>query len=142
MRPKPAEDRARRWAHRLPANYFGKKAASLLLGPAGGRAPRAFDVEVFDGARARLHPFDNICEKRVYLSPQLWDAAERAALETEIKSADAGVFHFVDVGANAGLYTLFVHAAAARANKSARALCVEPDVEMRRRLNFNLAATG
>lgn len=140
--PSAAEERARRVAHRLPANYFGRKGASLLLGPAGGRSRRAFDVDVFGGARARLHPYDNISEKRVYMSPQLWDAEERRLLGSAIGASSDESFYFVDVGANAGLYTLFVDAAAKRAGKAASALCIEPDAEMRRRLSFNLAASN
>lgn len=142
LAPAPAQERVRRLAHRLPANWLGRKAASLLLGPAGGRARRAFDVDIFDGQRARLHPADNICEKRVYLTPQLWDGAERAALAAAIAGHDDGVFRFMDIGANAGLYTLFARACAARAGIGLRTIAVDADPEMRARLAFNAAASG
>lgn len=142
LRPGALEERFRALARGLPANYAGRKLASLLLGPAGGRAKRAFDVEIFGSQKARLHPFDNICEKRVYLTPQLWDAEERARLGERIAAHSGADFIFADIGANVGLYTLFARAEAQRAGKRFRAICIEPDPEMRARLVFNIAASG
>lgn len=140
--PSRAQQRFRRLAAGLPDNYLGRRAASLLLGPAGGRARRAFDVDVFGSQRARLHPYDNISEKRVFLTPQFWERAEREALAAAIANCRGEEFHFVDVGANAGLYTLFANAEARRRGKTLRALCIEADPEMAARLDFNLAASG
>ncbi|MBB5517771.1 FkbM family methyltransferase [Amphiplicatus metriothermophilus] len=140
--PSPMQMRARRLAHALPDNYWGRRAASLLIGPAGARARRAFDVDIFGSQRARLHPYDNICEKRVYATPQLWDAKERAALARAISQSADGVFRFVDIGANVGLYALYARARCLDAVKTLRAICVEPDPEMRARLAFNAAASG
>ena len=47
LAPAPAQERVRRLAHRLPANWLGRKAASLLLGPAGRRARRGLGVRIF-----------------------------------------------------------------------------------------------
>lgn len=139
MRPSPAQERARASAQHLPASYAGRKLASLLLGLAGGRQKRAFDVDIFRGQKARLHPFDNICEKRVYLTPQLWDPQERAFLSQHIASLASPDFFFADIGANVGLYTLFARGEALHAGKAFRAICVEPDPEMRARLMQNVA---
>lgn len=140
--PSGAQERIRRLAHRLPTNYAGRKLASLLLGPAGGRSGRAFDVEIFGSQKARLHPHDNICEKRVYMTPQLWDGEERALLAQAIAAHRGDEFIFADIGANVGLYTLFARSAAGAAGKRLRAICVEPDADMRARLAFNSAASG
>lgn len=142
LRPSAFQERVRALGGRLPTNYFGRKAASLLLGPAGGRARRAYDVEVFASQNARLHPCDNICEKRVYLTPQLWDGAERAFLGDVISTFGGRAFNFVDVGANAGLYTLFARSEALRAGAAFSALCVEADPEMAARLRFNIEASA
>ncbi len=142
LRPSPSQERVRAVGAQLPTNYWGRRLASLLLGPAGGRARRPYDVDLFNGARARLHPFDNICEKRVYLTPQLWDLEERTALAACIAHAASPEFTFIDVGANVGLYTLFARAEARRRGLSFRGLCIEADPEMRRRLAFNLDASG
>ncbi len=140
--PSPFEERVRAAAHRLPANDFGRKAASALLGAAGGRSGRAFDVTLFGSQKARLHPHDNICEKRVFLTPQLWDPAERALLGAAIRDFGGQTFRFVDVGANVGLYTLFARAEALRAGAALQAVCVEADGDMAARLRFNLEASG
>lgn len=140
--PSPFQERMRAIGHRLGADYWGRRAASLLLGPAGGRDKRAYDVAVFGSQKARLHPYDNICEKRVYLTPQLWDGEERARLGDFIAAREGGDFIFVDVGANAGLYTLFARAEAMRSGLRFRGLCVEADPDMAARLEFNLSASG
>ena len=140
--PTPVEARIRRLAHGLPYTYAGRKIASLLLGPAGGRDGRPRDVEVFGGAYARLHAYDNIAEKRVYLTPHHWDPDERALLSTLIAGSADGDIRFVDIGANAGLYTLFAHQAAREHGKTFRALCVEPDAVMAARLKENMRLSG
>lgn len=142
LRPTTFNQQVRALAHRLPRNFLGRKFASLLLGLAGGRAKRAYDVEVFGDQKARLHPFDNICEKRVYLTPQHWDPAERAFLAAHIAAHAGGEFIFADVGANVGLYTLFARAEALRAGKTFRGFCIDADPEMRARLAFNIEASG
>lgn len=142
LRPSPVQERFRALARKLPRNYFGRKAASLLLGFAGGRAQRPYDVSVFGSQNARLHPYDNICEKRVYLTPQLWDSQERKILADAISDFGGRSFNFVDVGANVGLYTLFARAEAIRAGAQYKAVCIEADPEMAARLRFNLAASG
>lgn len=140
--PTPLQKRMRALARALPYTYLGRKLASALLGPAGGRGPRAFDVEIFGSQKARLHPGDNICEKRVYLTPHHWDPEERAFLARAIQAHTEDLFIFADIGANAGLYALFARAEAGRAGRKLRAFCVEPDPEMRARLAFNVAASG
>jgi FkbM family methyltransferase len=140
--PSPAQERVRELARRLPDWRIARKLSSLLLGPAGGRSGRPFDVTAFETQRARLHPYDNLCEKRVYLTPQHWDPKERALLAAAIGAHARDTFYFADIGANVGLYTLFARSAALAAGKRLRALCVEPDPELRRRLGFNLEASG
>lgn len=142
LRPSPIKEHVRALGARLPTNYVGRKIASMLLGLAGGRAERGYDVEVFGSQKARLHPFDNICEKRVYLTPQLWDSAERAFLAERIRAHTERDFIFADIGANVGLYTLFARAEAQCAGKAFRSFCVEADPEMRARLTFNIEASG
>jgi FkbM family methyltransferase len=85
------------------------------------------------GFRARFYPRDNLAEKRVLFTPQEWDYAERVALLQQFHNN----FHFLDIGANAGFYSLFV---AASAGANTRILAVEPQPVMRDRLAFNIAA--
>lgn len=141
LRPSRFQEFFRGLGLRLPSNWFGRKAASLLMWPAGGRARRAYDVEVFGRQKARLHPFDNICEKRVFISPQMWELDERLYLADLISGFGGRTFTFVDVGANVGLYTLFARAEALKAGAAFTAVCIEADPEMAARLRFNISVS-
>ena len=124
---------------RLPNSYFGRKLAMLLRRIVTMRlADGALDVDVW-GMRVRLHPRDNRCEKAALFTPQMYDPAELAALAGEIDQVTAAgrPFTFIDIGANVGLFSLFV---AARARRNARIVAIEPEAGNFERLAFNLAA--
>lgn len=115
---------------RLPAGRTGLRAAGAvrplaLLGLTDGRS----DVEAL-GLKLRLHPKDNLSEKRLFLTPQCFDPIELDALRSFMAPGKV----FVDIGANAGAYSLV---AAKAGGPSARVIAVEPQREMRRRLMFN-----
>ncbi|TVR07813.1 MAG: FkbM family methyltransferase [Salinarimonadaceae bacterium] len=88
------------------------------------------DVERL-GARMRLFPYNNVCEKRVLFTPQFFDPEEREILRAHLRDG----YVFVDVGANIGAYSLFV---AANAGPDARILCVEPQPAIFDRLVYNI----
>jgi FkbM family methyltransferase len=69
----------------------------------------------------------------------MYEVPERAVLTAEIdKARDFGrTFVFVDVGANVGLFSLFV---ASCAGEKVKILAVEPEPENLSRLRFNVAA--
>ncbi|MES2959146.1 MAG: FkbM family methyltransferase [Pseudomonadota bacterium] len=90
----------------------------------------ALDVQVW-GQRLRLSPRGNIAEAKLLFAPQFFDAEERAFLERLLKPGAT----FVDVGANVGAYTYWAHHCLL---DSGCIVAVEPDPEMRRRLEFNL----
>jgi FkbM family methyltransferase len=125
---------------RLPDNWLGLRTAILLRRAVTMRlaGDSGLDVERW-GLRMRLHPRRNGCEKGLLFTPQMYEVGERAELAAEIaKVAAAGrPFAFVDIGANVGLFSLFV---AARAGASARILAFEPEPESVRRLRFNVDA--
>ncbi|HEY8383017.1 MAG TPA: FkbM family methyltransferase [Microvirga sp.] len=112
-----------RWAARRLAFMLRHLAVRSL-----GGSP--LDVETL-GARMRLYPYNNVCEKRILFTPQFFDPEERAILESRIREG----FAFVDIGANVGAYSLFV---AARAGSSARILAVEPQPDIFDRLTYNI----
>ncbi|MBI1391277.1 MAG: FkbM family methyltransferase [Alphaproteobacteria bacterium] len=138
LAPTAAQEAYRKIAHHLPRNYWGRKFASVLLWLSGARERRGFDVEIFGGLKARLHPADNICEKRIYLTPHHWDPEERRLLSEAIRGHKGGTYYFVDVGANVGLYFLAAVAAGRAAGVLVRGICIEPDEEVRARLETNL----
>lgn len=126
---------------RLPDNRLGLRLAILfrratsmrLLYPDG-----ALDVERW-GLRLRLHPRDNGCEKNLLFTPQMYEPTELRELGADIaRATERGApFVFVDIGANVGLFSMFV---AAHAGAGARILAVEPEPGNFRRLAFNVAA--
>jgi FkbM family methyltransferase len=113
-----------RWASRRLAFVLRRLAVRSLHG-------QPVDVETL-GARMRLYPYNNVCEKRILFTPQFFDPRERAILEARITEG----FTFVDIGANIGAYSLFV---AARAGGSARILAIEPQPEIFDRLTYNIS---
>jgi FkbM family methyltransferase len=122
---------------RLPDNWLGLRLAVVLRRLVTMRLAYpdgALDV-VRWGLRLRLHPRDNGCEKNLLFTPQMYEPTERAELAAEIDRAKDSPFVFVDIGANVGLFSFFV---AARADRNARILAVEPDPENLSRLAFNI----
>jgi FkbM family methyltransferase len=116
----------------VPETWLGKRIAfaARRLALAGLKSP--LDIDVF-GRKLRVHPEDNVCEKRVLFTPQFFDPVELQVLASAIREG----FTFVDLGANVGVYSLFV---AGLAGRKARVLAVEPQPEIYRRLTFNVAA--
>ncbi|MFW5661499.1 MAG: FkbM family methyltransferase [Oceanicaulis sp.] len=120
---------------RLPKGRAGLRLAGAarplaLSGMKDGR----MDVEAL-GLRLRLHPRDNLSEKRLFLTPQCFDPAELDALRAVMGPGKT----FLDIGANAGAYSLV---AAKAGGPGARVVAVEPQAEMRRRLLFNARQNG
>lgn len=130
-------DLSRRTGH----GRVGAWIRSLLYRAAGGKRRGSIDLEIFGSQRARLHPADNLCEKRVFVSDRHWDRKELDWIERQAASG-SGPFRVVDVGANVGLYTLGARAAAVAAGRPFRAAAIEPQPEMLRRLRFNVAASA
>src|SRR4051812_25603382 len=125
----------------LPGNRFGFKVAMPFRRMAiDSLGQRPVDTEVW-GARARLYPSRNICEKNALFTPQAFDVLERRMLAAAIdrRVAAGAPFSFVDIGANVGLYSLFVGAHAASSGGRARILAIEPQPGILDRLSFNRA---
>lgn len=119
------------WGHWMISG-LRKRAIRGLIEP--------FDVAVAPGVNARLYPSGNRCEKRALAGVQIWDADERRALREAVQHS-GGPFTFLDVGANAGLYSLFVNAYAKTAPRDVRLIAVEPSTEMAGRLTVNAKAS-
>jgi len=112
-----------RWVFRRLAFMLRRVAVQSLKG-------EPVDVESL-GARMRLYPYNNVCEKRILFTPQFFDPEELALLRSRIRPN----FTFVDVGANVGGYALFV---AAHAGPTARILALEPQPDIFDRLTYNI----
>ena len=115
----------------MPNTWLGWRLVFLLRRLAI-RALRGAPVDVEAlGARMRLHPYNNVCEKRVLFTPQLFDRREREILRERLREG----FTFIDIGANIGAYSLFV---AGVAGPSAHILAVEPQPDIFDRLTYNI----
>jgi FkbM family methyltransferase len=111
------------WAGKRRAFFLRRIAVRLLHG-------EPLDVQRF-GARMRLYPYNNVCEKRILFTPQYFDAPELALLLSKMRDD----FVFLDIGANIGGYALF---AAAHAGHRARILAIEPQNDIFERLVYNI----
>lgn len=121
-----------RWTRGAPDSFLGRKLAYALR-RLGLRSldGNPVDIEAL-GARMRLYPEGNVCEKRVLFTPQYFDPLERDLLASRVREG----FRFIDIGANIGAYSLFV---AAKAGAGARILAVEPQPDVFSRLTYNIA---
>ncbi len=138
----PPNREARRFSARLMGqDRIGRWTISLCRKQAIRGLPEPFDVAVAPGVKARLYPSTNRCEKRALCGVQIWDAAERDALQTAIIRSSSSPFIFLDIGANVGLYSLFANAYAAKSDRDIRLIAVEPSSEMGTRLAVNAAAS-
>jgi FkbM family methyltransferase len=125
----------------LPDTYAGLRLAILLRRAVTMRLAYpdgALDVERW-GMRMRLHPRDNGCEKNLLFTPRMYEPEELGELQTDIArvKAEGRTFTFVDIGANVGLFSLFV---ASCAGSHGRILAIEPEPGNLRRLEFNVRA--
>jgi FkbM family methyltransferase len=84
--------------------------------------------------RLRLYPRRNGCEKNALFTPQMFDTMERRVLADAVRRK-RGAFTFVDIGANVGLYSLYLASCG-----DVRTLAVEPQPGILERLRFHLAA--
>jgi len=124
----------------LPDSWLGLRLAIALRRIVTMRmeGDDGFDVQRW-GLHIRLHPRRNGCEKNLLFTPQMYEVRERAELVAEIEKAKSKgrPFVFVDVGANVGLFSLFV---SSHVGADARILAIEPEPENLRRLRYNVAA--
>jgi FkbM family methyltransferase len=118
-----AQRRANRGIGRVLALAARRTALFLQRGP--------LDAEVM-GLKLRVHPRDNVGERKFLFMPDWFDPAERALIDRELPRD--GVF--LDIGANIGLYTLW---AGRRLGPEGRVVAFEPQPEALRRFKANLS---
>jgi FkbM family methyltransferase len=116
---------------RLPRNYPGRRLSGWLRSLLKATSRRPIDVTVL-GQRMRLRLGDNACERRLMVTPQFFDPEELAILRAVVRPG----FHFVDLGANVGTYSIFV---GRLARPGGRILAVEPEEALLDRLHENIA---
>jgi FkbM family methyltransferase len=124
-----------RWAiertRTMPDTWAGRRLVFVLRRIAVAALRGApVDIETL-GARMRLHPYNNISEKKVLFTPQFFDPEELTILKGRLKEG----FTFIDGGSNIGAYALYV---ASVAGPTARILAIEPHPEIFDRLTYNI----
>jgi FkbM family methyltransferase len=138
-RPGPLPQAVLAVTRSLPANWLGLRLSMPLRRMAiNALGDQPIDTTLWN-ARMRLYPSRNSCEKNALFTPQMFDLHERnvlaAALDRSLAAGES--FTFVDIGANVGLYSLFV---AARGGGGARVLAIEPQPGILERLIYNRKA--
>ncbi|MBI1214733.1 MAG: FkbM family methyltransferase [Alphaproteobacteria bacterium] len=124
-----------RKAQSMPVSWLGRRSALFIRKAVLKTSPApVMDVTV-EGLKLRLYMNDNVSERKFLFMPQFFDKQERDLIRAKLP-AD-GVF--VDIGANAGIYTM---TAAARLTAGGRVLAVEPNPAVLTRLKFNAALNG
>lgn len=113
-----------------PALPGGRRLALWLRHPLKHRLRGPVDTEAW-GLKLRLMPRGNLSESRWLFMPQFIDRAEREFMRAHLPADGT----FIDIGANAGLYSLW--AAGVCLTSGGRVLAVEPDPELQRRITFN-----
>jgi FkbM family methyltransferase len=119
--------------HRKPG-WFGRRLALLArrLVLRGRTLP--IDAEA-EGFRLRVHVTDNVSERKYLFMPQFVDPAERSYVVRHL--TQDGVF--LDIGANAGVYTLTAARAYSDLGGKGCVLAVEANPTMQGRLKYNVA---
>jgi FkbM family methyltransferase len=115
-------------AQSLPANWLGKRLALICRKLELKNGPPIIDASI-DNIHFRLHMRDNVSERKFLFLPQFFDCLERDLLKRRLTPSST----FIDIGANAGIYTLTAAAT------GARVIAVEPNPVVIERLKTNLA---
>lgn len=121
-------------AQGLPANWLGRRLA-LILRKLVLRGRGIIVDATVEGMKLRLHTGDNISERKFLFMPQFFDFYERNLMKETLSPGSI----FVDIGANAGIYSL---TASALVGNSGRVLAIEPNPKVLARLRFNAALNG
>jgi len=137
----PARETWRKKADGYKDTRVGRALISRARKKALAGEDGPFDIKIEDGVLARLYPSGNRCEKRAFAGVQVWDFPERRALRSAIETETDTPFVFLDVGANVGLYSLYVNAYAQAVERATHIIAIEPCVETCARLEANVAAS-
>ncbi len=124
-----------RLAQSMPVSWLGRRGA-LISRRIALSGSRSVVDGVADGFRMRVHIADNVSERKFLFMPQFVDPAERGFIRKRIHES-GGVF--IDIGANAGIYSLTAAGALVKSGKPGSVIAVEPNPTMLDRLSTNLA---
>jgi len=132
--PDPYERAVLALTHAMPESWLGQRLAILFRRLILGRIGEGCRDIMLWGMRLRLYPRRNGCEKNALFTPQMFDTMERRVLAEAVKGKHDR-FTFIDIGANVGLYSLYLASCG-----DVRTLAIEPQPGILERLRFHLAA--
>jgi len=117
-------------AQQLPANFIGKKLGLVLRKIVLQNKLRVVDADPI-GFRLRFYPLDNLGDRFMLFLPQFYEKTEFELIEQMLKADSV----FVDIGANAGVYSLV---AAKKITSAGKIIAIEPNPLMVERFKTNL----
>ena len=119
-----------RTAQNAPHNWLGRIVALAIRKLVTTFNNQPVDTEI-EGIRLRCYLHDNVSERKYLFLPWLYDYAERIFLAEHLPADGT----FIDIGANAGIYTL--HACRALGS-GGTVIALEPHPDVYHRLLFNI----
>lgn len=119
------------WSQMLPGNWIGRRFSLILRRIILIKKQPIIDAKV-SGLKLRVYMLDNIAERKYLFMPHFFDYYEFNLLKNHLKFGDI----FIDVGANAGIYTLI---AAPLVGSKGRIIAIEPNPVLVERLVFNIS---
>ena len=119
-------------AQNQQTSWLGRRLALIARRLVLSGRTQPIDAEA-EGLRLRVHVNDNVSERKFLFMPRFFDLAERDYLTRHLTPGGT----FIDIGANAGIYTLTAARAYARLG-GGRVLAVEANPIMQARLKYNV----
>jgi FkbM family methyltransferase len=129
-----AQEKLLAFAQQQRPSWLGRRLALLVRKLVLRSRSKPIDA-IADGFRIRAHVTDNISERKFLFMPQFCDRSERDYLSANL--TPDGVF--LDVGANAGIYTLTAARRFSELGGNGYVLAVEANPTMQARLSYNVA---
>lgn len=123
-----------RLAQTVSGNWFGRRFSLILKNIILFKKKTIIDAKV-SGLNLRLYMLDNIAERKFLFMPNFFDSYELNLLKNQLISGNT----FIDVGANAGIYTLMI---APLVGCKGRIIAIEPNPILVERLRFNLSVNN
>ena len=122
------------FAQRQPHNWLGRRLALIARKIVLRGRSQPIDASA-NGFKMRVYVTDNVSERKFLFMPQFCDVTERDFLASHL--TPDGVF--LDIGANAGIYTLTAARRFSHLGGRGYVLAVEANPTMQARLNYNVA---
>ena len=133
FRLNPWQTRLLSLTQRQTPTWLGRKVALILRKIVLRGRNEPIDAQIGE-LRMRVHVRDNVSERKFLFMPNFCDPAERRYVVEHLSNGGT----FLDIGANAGIYTLTAAHRYGQFDRGGRVLAVEANPTMQARLSFNI----